>query len=122
MIDQNLIELCRQKLISTKADLMNRFQIHIQDFRDRNKGHTGDEADQTMSLQAEHQMLAIQQRMRRQLLEIESALARIQARTFGICEETEEPIEANRLLAIPWTRLSLEGAEIRESKNRSQEA
>jgi DnaK suppressor protein len=34
---------------------------------------------------------------------------------YGICEETEEMIENERLLAIPWTRLSIEGAEIRES-------
>ena len=34
---------------------------------------------------------------------------------FGICEETEEQIEIERLLALPWTRLSIEGAEIREA-------
>ena len=47
-------------------------------------------------------------------MEIEFALARIEQGTYGICEETEEPIEVERLLAIPWTRLSIEGAEIRE--------
>ena len=29
--------------------------------------------------------------------------------------ETEEEIEPERLRALPWTRLSIEGAEIRES-------
>jgi DnaK suppressor protein len=43
------------------------------------------------------------------------ALSRIESGTYGICEETEEQIEHERLLAIPWTRLSIEGAEIRES-------
>ena len=52
--------------------------------------------------------------MRNQLLEIEFALARIENGEFGICEETNEPIEEQRLLTIPWTRLSIEGAEIRE--------
>jgi DnaK suppressor protein len=52
------------------------------------------------------------------LSEIESALGRIESGIFGLCEETEEPIEAERLLAIPWTRLSIEGAEIRESMNK----
>ena len=33
----------------------------------------------------------------------------------GTVEETEELIEPERLRAIPWTRLSIEGAEIRES-------
>jgi DnaK suppressor protein len=48
------------------------------------------------------------------LREIESALQRIESGTYGICEETGEPIEKDRLLAIPWTRLSLEGALTRE--------
>lgn len=39
---------------------------------------------------------------------------RIEKGTFGKCEETDEPIEPQRLIAIPWTRLSVEGAEIRE--------
>ncbi len=48
-------------------------------------------------------------------MEIEGALGRIEKGLYGVCEETEEIIEAERLLAIPWTRLSIEGAEIRES-------
>jgi len=51
-------------------------------------------------------------------MEIEMALGRIENGTYGICEETEEPIETDRLLAIPWTRLSIEGAELRESLGR----
>jgi DnaK suppressor protein len=56
--------------------------------------------------------------MRLQLFEIESALARIDSNVFGICEETLEPIEVERLLAIPSTRLSIEGAELREAVKR----
>lgn len=40
------------------------------------------------------------------LYEIEEALSRIRNGTYGICEITREPIEAERLLAIPWTRFS----------------
>lgn len=113
MTDQMLVTICRQKLISIKADLLNRFHSHALDFRQRET--SGDEADQSLSLQAENHLLVTQQRLRHQLFEIESALMRIEKGTFGICEETEEPIEKERLLAIPWTRLSIEGAEIRES-------
>jgi DnaK suppressor protein len=42
-------------------------------------------------------------------------LGRIEKGTYGVCEETEEPIEVERLRAIPWTRLSIEGAELREA-------
>lgn len=41
------------------------------------------------------------------LIEIEEALRRIADGTFGICELTSEPIELERLKAIPYTRYSL---------------
>jgi DnaK suppressor protein len=120
MIDSKFIALCKQKLISTKAELLNRFHTHFLDFQERERG--GDEADQSVSMLAENQLFASHQRLRRQILEIESALMRIERGTFGVCEETEEPIEKDRLLAIPWTRLSIEGAEIREAASQGKRA
>jgi RNA polymerase-binding transcription factor DksA len=40
------------------------------------------------------------------MYEIDAALERIRRGTYGICEITGEPIEAERLAAIPWTRYS----------------
>ena len=43
------------------------------------------------------------------VLEVIQALHRIEHGTYGCCELTGEPIEAERLRAIPWTRFSLAG-------------
>ncbi len=75
----------------------------------------GDESDLAVAHQEEHNFLVTQGRMKSQLLEIEFALSRMEKGTYGFCEETDEPIETERLLAIPWTRYSIEGAEIREA-------
>ena len=40
------------------------------------------------------------------IYEIDAALDRIRNGTYGICEISGEPIEAERLAAIPWTRYS----------------
>jgi len=40
------------------------------------------------------------------LHEIDDALDRIRAGTYGVCEISNQPIESERLLAIPWTRYS----------------
>lgn len=40
------------------------------------------------------------------MYEIDAALDRIRAGTYGVCEISGQPIEAERLLAIPWTRYS----------------
>jgi RNA polymerase-binding transcription factor DksA len=41
--------------------------------------------------------------------EIAEALRRIEVGTYGICEITGEPIEQERLEAIPWVRCSFRG-------------
>ena len=116
MIPEKLVQECKSKLLSTKAELLNRAKDARHDLNIEEKG--GDEADQTLRVLAEAEALSMHERFRFQLMEIESALARIENGTYGVCEETEEPIEHDRLRAIPWTRLSIEGAELRESVNK----
>lgn len=116
MLRHELVGICKRKLIEAKQDILNRYkdaQKMLSHFAD-DRG--GDEADQTVRILAEKEALLTQKRLRDALLEIESALYRVEAGLYGICEETDEPIEAERLLVIPWTRLSIEGAEARESK------
>ncbi len=112
-ISPELIESCRNKLLQAKEDVLNRVKNARNEILSEDKG--GDEGDQTMRALQESEFLRMNERLRKQLVEIEMALARIESGSYGICEETEEPIEKERLMAIPWTRLSIEGAEIRES-------
>ena len=113
-LPKELIDQCKQKLLLSKEDILNRVKDARNNLnRDDSKG--GDEGDQTVRALEESQFLRLNERFRKQLMEIEMALARIDSGTYGTCEETEEVIENERLLAIPWTRLSIEGAEIRES-------
>jgi DnaK suppressor protein len=115
-VTPQLIQECRAKLLQVKTDLLNQAKEVRNDLTSDDKG--GDEADQTVRVLAEAEFLNRHERLRSQLMEIEAALGRIENGSFGVCEETEEPIEPERLRAIPWTRLSIEGAEIRESMNK----
>ncbi|MFN7728669.1 MAG: TraR/DksA family transcriptional regulator [Bdellovibrio sp.] len=116
-LSSDLIVECKRRLLTLKQDLLNRFRSGHMEFAAHEKA-SGDEIDQTMAQLAENNFLAGQERLRTQLMEIDYALARIQNGTFGTCEETGEPIEHDRLLALPYTRLSIEGAEMRESVGR----
>lgn len=116
-LSESLVQECRRKLLQSKSEILNRVRTSRMEFQALDKSG-GDEADQTMSLMAENDYLSAQQRMMERLMEIDLALSRIDKGAYGICEETEEPIEAERLMAIPWTRLSIEGAEIREAVSR----
>lgn len=56
------------------------------------------------------------------LYEIEEAIQRIFDGSYGVCEHTDEPINSERLLAVPFTRYSLEGQRQieRQRRNKSQ--
>ncbi len=111
-VSERILKVCKEKLLNTKAELLNRVRDNYRDYQSRDRG--GDETDQAVDSLAEDHFLNTQDRLRKQLLDIEVALAKIDRGIYGICEETDEPIEPDRLLAIPWTRLSVEGAELRE--------
>lgn len=104
------------QLLEIKQNLINQMDVMTSHFNQINKS-VGDESDQSLAHQEEHAFLVAQARTKQRILEIEYALARIENGTFGICEETSEPIEEERLNALPWTRFSIEGAEIQETEN-----
>ena len=55
-----------------------------------------------------------------ELAEVDAAIARIHDGTYGICEITGEPIAAERLRALPWTRFSRSAAAERERRARGE--
>ncbi len=113
MLKKELITECKKKLLSKKQDLLEILSNLKTELLSRDNG--GDEIDQSLGISAENRSLSIQNKYRATLVEIEAALGRIEQGAFGSCDETNDPIEEERLLIIPWTRLSIEGAEIRES-------
>ena len=117
----DLITTCRTKLLKIKADLLNRAKQSADHFNQIDKA-SGDEIDQSAAHQEEHSFLVNQYRIKEQIIEIDFALSRIEQGKYGVCEETDEKIETERLLAIPWTRLSIEGAELRENAQRKYAA
>ena len=56
------------------------------------------------------------------LAEIEAAIKRIHAGTYGICEATQKPIAKERLLAVPFTRYSAEAKkQVERHSHRAQQ-
>ena len=109
MTDAQLNHL-NQLLLSKKADLLG---ISPQKAPLAEEVHRTDRTAQ----KSQNNVIDFLAYKNRQLIkEIDFALNKIKLGTYGICEETEELIPYNRLLAIPWTRLSIEGAQIREQE------
>jgi RNA polymerase-binding transcription factor DksA len=65
--------------------------------------HMADAATDTYDRDLALGMLSSEQNA---LYQIDEALDRIRAGTYGVCELTGKPIEAARLEAVPWTRFT----------------
>jgi DnaK suppressor protein len=61
--------------------------------------------------------LALSHRDRHRLTEVEAALGRVANGSYGICEETGEPIPFGRLQAEPTTRYTVEALELLENED-----
>ena len=77
-----------------------------------------DPADRA-TLEEEHALeLRTRDRERKLLKKVQSALMRIEDRSYGYCEETGEPIGIQRLMARPTATLTIEAQERRELKQK----
>lgn len=115
MITAVTLQKCKDKLVLTRQDILE--SLSQQDTTN-DAGNRGDSAD--LVKYQENQNLSMQRKeaLYYKLKQVDAALHRIDSEGYGICEETEEWIEEKRLLAIPWTTLSIIGAEIREEESR----
>jgi DnaK suppressor protein len=117
MLDRGkLIEQCKERL--NRA--FDERTLVLKEREPEAESIQGDDGDWSRRIEDEFNRDLLQERARRELQEIRAALDRIERGTFGFCEETGEPIEDERLLAVPWTRLSVEGIRIREEEARAR--
>lgn len=112
---QKLYDECKVKLLRTREETLNGLQALNPSLATE---MVGDEADLASAHISQTQALNQRDKLLAKIKEVDEALARMENGSYGICEETEEEIEEKRLLAIPWTRLSLEGAEVREREQK----
>ncbi|MBT3352881.1 MAG: hypothetical protein HOC91_01535 [Nitrospinaceae bacterium] len=64
-------------------------------------------------------MMELGERERGRLREVELAFKRIEDGTYGICEESDEPIPFIRLEAIPYTRFTVAAQSEMEIRKRT---
>lgn len=67
-----------------------------------------DPADSAVDETDHHAALGILARDQDMLFEVNAAIRRILEGTYGICEDSGQPIPPDRLRAVPWTRYTRE--------------
>lgn len=112
---KKLYEDCKVKLLKFREETLNGLKALNPSLATE---MVGDEADLASAHISQTQALNQRDKLLAKIKEIDESLERLENGTYGICEETGEEIEEKRLMAIPWTRLSLEGAEVREREQK----
>jgi RNA polymerase-binding protein DksA len=93
-----------QRLQSLLDSLQEDRDIHMSEAHEPLESHSMDIADSATD-EFDHDIaLSLLSHERNALVEVRAALRRIQDGSYGICEETGQPIPAARLRAVPWTR------------------
>lgn len=108
----------RQKLEETQAALRAELAAVPPEEADETTLREGDQTDHA-SAESERDLERLnRERVQLLLRQTERALARLDAGTYGYCEDTGEPIDLRRLMAQPMTSLSLEAQQAREDRAR----
>jgi DnaK suppressor protein len=108
----------RHKLLAWRAELVADSSGTLQHLKEESllKPDLTDRA----SLETERAIeLRTRERERKLISKIDAALSRLDAGTYGFCEETDEPIGIRRLEARPIATLSIEAQERHERMERT---
>lgn len=108
----------RQKLLDWKAELLQESNETLENLQDG--GITEPDITDRATLETDRSLeLRTRDRERKLIAKIDEALERIDAGTYGYCEETGEPISLGRLEARPIATLSIEAQERHERLERT---
>lgn len=117
-MDARKLASYQKKLLELRAQILNRTQATAKNALSLNPDDLVDETDHAASMVQQNVALNVQARERFLLKEIDHALSKFEEGTYGLCEDTEEPIDEGRLTAQPWARYSVEAAEMREKRSK----
>ncbi len=115
---QAFVKKQKEKLLKLKLELLNKIKsienIHI------SAEDTREEGDLAQAIIGQNVSFELKERELQRLRHIDKALDRIENGCYGICEETDEPIEVARLERMPWADLCIQAAEDRERQLRAR--
>src|ERR1700687_347493 len=109
------VEYFRARLEKARAELRQELE-GIPHTESEEGSREGDQTDHASADTEREFEFLNRDRVQIMLRQTEQALARLENGTFGICEDTGEPIGLRRLMAQPTTALSLEAQEERERR------
>jgi RNA polymerase-binding protein DksA len=110
LVEEELVERMRGALTEQRSQLRREIGEQGAD-PDSDEVSFVDDAgfsDRSHSTQERSRLIAVVEALRVNLVEVERALERIDAGTYGMCERCGKPIDPARLEARPWALLCID--------------
>ncbi|HEY8291447.1 MAG TPA: TraR/DksA C4-type zinc finger protein [Thermomicrobiales bacterium] len=115
------LETQKQKLIAERDRLQSELRVIDQELirlgqsqSDEGAGVGNHMADEGSDAQEQETDLTVRANIEVMLGEVQHALTKFETNTYGICEDTNEPIAVARLEALPYARYTVQAQEKRE--------
>lgn len=110
-------EYFRRKLVAWKDDIIKGTKETVIGLQNESVNHP-DDVDRANSEAEKTLELRTRDRQRKLVSKIDSALRRIDDKTYGYCEESGDPISLKRLDARPIATMGVEAQERHEKRER----
>ena len=121
-LDKEFVEKQRERLEELRAELVRIVEGLEEDQQDRAESEgdmtENDSGDMSQSLFTREMDATVEQTMEKRLESVDRALQKIEEGTYGICDDTGEPIPRGRLEAMPEAIYTVEAQQRRERERR----
>ena len=116
-MDKAWLEKIKTKLLGEKMKIINGGVLTSKEDLQISSDDLADEADLASSVIHQQVTFNMRQRELSKLRSIEEALDRIEAKSYGHCDDCDEPIGKKRLENQPWAILCITHAEEQERES-----
>ena len=121
-LDKEFVEKQRERLEELRAELARMVEGLEEDQQDRAESEgdmtENDSGDMSQSLFTREMDATVEQTMEKRLESVDRALQKVEQGTYGICDDTGEPIPRGRLEAMPEAIYTVEAQQRRERERR----
>lgn len=109
-----LVEKLKAILATKREETLDLYRHDVKVGQESTDDNADDFADRANNSYNRETMFALSDAERQVMFEIDEALQRCEAGTFGSCVECEEAIGRQRLEALPWARFCIDCQELYE--------
>jgi DnaK suppressor protein len=111
---KDFLEKQRAKLLVKKEEILAMYKKDLKSGQESNDSPTEDIVDRANNAYSRELAFSISDNERELMLQIDQAIARVDAGSYGYCLHTGQPIGLARLEAIPWAKYGVEAQEMLE--------